>query len=327
MVNRKLLKIYPKKKYLAITWQVSDHCNYRCSYCNEGNWGGHNKNDANTNTYITNLKEIINRYVDAGYEAFKIYFSGGEPTIWKNLIPIAEFFKDYAPNNTVAINTNLSRDTKWWENNYTIFDDVVASFHAEQVNKKRYFNNSLLLCDKINYFCNKMLMHEDKFWEVVEYGNMLKETLPAYNIEWTPLFNEMTGNAKPWEYQDEKKTKWLSEHQHLEIKHSPNKPWKDSPAISLAVWDDGSESYVNSNEIILKRQNFFSGWECDIGDAVFINPRGMISMASCGISESIGNILYDINNLRPQTILCNKYHCVCGTDIIIPKRNNETPRI
>lgn len=106
MDERKLLEIYPKKKYIAITWQVSDNCNFRCPYCNEGNWGGHHKNDDNTELYLKNIKEIIDRYKDKGYEAFKIYFSGGEPTIWKNLIPVAEFFKEYAPNNTVAINTN-----------------------------------------------------------------------------------------------------------------------------------------------------------------------------------------------------------------------------
>jgi len=322
MAEKQLLSIYPKKKYLAITWQVSDNCNFRCPYCNEGNWGGHHKNDDNTETYVKNVKEIIDKYLDQGYEAFKIYFSGGEPTIWKNLIPVAEFFKEYAPNNTVAINTNLSRATEWWEQHYHIFDDVVASFHIEHANQERYFNNSLLLCDKINYCCNKMLMHDERFWEVVEFGEMLKEKLPAYTIEWTPLFDEMTGNAKPWEYQDVKKTEWLNQHQNLQMKHSPNKPWKDSPAVSIARWEDGTDTFVNSNEIILKRQNFFTGWDCDIGDAVFINPRGMVSMASCGISESVGHILHDISNIKPQTITCTKYHCVCGTDIIIPKRSH-----
>lgn len=320
MGTTKLIQIYPKVKYLAITWQVSDHCNYKCSYCNEGNWGGNSKNDGETQTYINNLKTIVDRYKDAGYEAFKIYLSGGEPTIWKNLLPVASFFKEYSPNNTVAINTNLSQSTKWWNQHHDLFDDVVASFHIEQVNKKRYLSNSLLLCERLNYFCNKMLMHEDKFWEVVEYGEMLKQTMPSYNIEWTPLFDEMSGNAKPWEYKDPAKVEWLENHQQLDTKHGPNKFWKESQAISIAEWSDGTKNFVNSNEIIVKRQNFFSGWTCDIGDAIFINPVGMISMASCGVKDVVGHILYDISNIKPQNVVCNKYHCVCGTDIIIPKR-------
>ena len=321
MDDRKLLEIYPKTKYLAITWQVSDNCNYRCSYCNPGNWGGEHKNDDNTEKYIESIKTIIDRYVDSGYTAFKLYLSGGEPTIWKNLIPVASFFKEYAPNNTIAINTNLSRATSWWEENYWLFDDIVASFHIEGANKERYWDNSVLLCDKIDYFCNKMLMHEERFWEIVEYGQKLQSVLPNYNFEWTPLFDEMSVNAGPWEYKDPEKVLWLSQHENLETKHSPNKPHKPSFAVSMTKWEDGTESFVNSNELILKRKNFFSGWECDIGDAVFINPAGVVSMASCGQSGNIGHIIDDIRHIWPKTITCNKHHCVCGTDIIIPKRN------
>lgn len=317
----RLLEIYPKHKYLAITWQVSDHCNFRCGYCNEGNWGGRHKNDDNGLIYVKHIREIIDRYVDQGYNAFKLYLSGGEPTIWKNLIPVASFFKEYAPNNTVAINTNLSRATSWWEENYTLFDDVVASFHWDGADKERYLANSMLLCDKINYFCNKMLMHDEQFWDVVKYGEMLKSTLPAYVLEWTPLFDEMSGDAKPWEYSDPSKTAWLAEHQQLEVKPALNKPWKEPMAVSMARWENEPETFVNSNEIILKRQNFFSGWECDIGDSVFINPAGYISMASCGVSGNVGHILDNINSIHPQSVICDKYHCVCGTDIIIPKRS------
>jgi organic radical activating enzyme len=321
MAEKKLLEIYPKTKYLAITWQVNDHCNYKCSYCNPGNWSGNHKNDKHLNIYLKNLKMIVDRYLDDGYGAFKIYLSGGEPTIWKHLLPVVEFFKEYTPNNTIAINTNLSRATNWWEKYYHLFDDVVASFHIESVNKQRYFENSLLMCDKISYFCNKMLMHEERFWEVVEYGEMLKEKLPGYVIEWTPLFDEMSGNASPWKYKETFKDKWLEEHRDLEVKWPPNKIYKESLAVSMNRWDDGSTSSTNSNELIIKRENFFSGWDCDIGDSIFINPAGYVSMGSCGLSGNVGHILENIDGIGPKTITCSKYHCHCGTDIIIPKRS------
>jgi len=320
MDTKKLLEVYPKEKYLAITWQVSDNCNYSCSYCNPGNWGGAHKNDADTELYINNLGIIIDRYKDAGYKAFKIYLSGGEPTIWKNLIPVVEFFKENTPNNTIAINTNLSRATSWWKSHYHLFDDIVASFHIEGANKERYFKNSLFLCDKINYFCNKLLLHDEKFWEVVEYGEMLKRELPGYYMEWTPLFDEMSAFAKPWEYKDPAKNEWIENHQDLEVKFAPNKPFKDSVAVSYGKWSDGTDKFMNSNEIIIARQNFFTGWECDIGDSVFINPAGFITMASCGVSGVVGHILNDLDLVEPKSVICDKYHCVCGTDIILPKR-------
>jgi len=320
MVQSRIEEIYPKEKYLAITWQVSDNCNYSCSYCNPGNWNGNHKNDDNTDIYLRQLEKIINIYKENGYNAFKLYLSGGEPTIWKNLIPVVEFFKENTPNNTIAINTNLSRATSWWKSHYQLFDDIVASFHIEGVNKERYFKNSLFLCDKINYFCNKLLLHDEKFWEVVEYGEMLKRELPGYYIEWTPLFDEMSAFAKPWEYKDSAKNEWIENHQDLEVKFAPNKPFKDSVAVSYGKWSDGTDKFINSNEIIIARQNFFTGWECDIGDSVFINPAGLITMASCGVSGVVGHILTDVEQVKPKSIICDKYHCVCGTDIIIPKR-------
>ena len=47
-----LVKILPgENKYLSVTWQVNNFCNYKCSYCNEGNWSGTHKNN-DTEKYI-----------------------------------------------------------------------------------------------------------------------------------------------------------------------------------------------------------------------------------------------------------------------------------
>ena len=56
-----LVKILPgENKYLSVTWQVNNFCNYKCSYCNEGNWSGTHKND-DTEKYIDFL---INKLQD-----------------------------------------------------------------------------------------------------------------------------------------------------------------------------------------------------------------------------------------------------------------------
>ena len=62
-----------------------------------------------------------------------------------------------------------SRPLAWWQKHIHLFDDVVASFHVEHANKERYEENSIWLCDKLNYLLQKMLLHEDRFWEVVSF--------------------------------------------------------------------------------------------------------------------------------------------------------------
>jgi hypothetical protein len=161
-------------------------------------------------------------------------------------------------------------------------------------------------------------MHDERFWEVVEFGEHLKTILPNYFIEWTPLFDEMTVNAGPWEYKDPEKVKFLSSH-NVDTKQTVDKPSKENNCISYVKFNDRTMTHVNSNDIIINRQNFFKGWKCNVGDALFINPTGAISLASCGQGGYVGNILGDINDIGPKQIICSKEHCHCGTDIIIPK--------
>ena len=317
-MGKTLIAIESDAPYLAVTWQVNNYCNFRCSYCNSGNWSGQNKNDGDLDKYLANLSVIIDKYTSEGYENFKFFFSGGEPTIWENFIPICEWLRKTLPKSTIAVNTNLSRSLSWWENHHHLFDDIVASFHVEFANKDAYEENSIFLCDKVNYLSSKMLMHDERFWEVVNYGNHLKTVMPNYFIEWTPLFDEMSVNAGPWRYSDPAKSAFLGTHS-VEMQFTAPKPQNDSNAKSTNVYDDGSREPTNSNEIITRRQNYFKGWRCSVGDSIFISPVGDVSLASCGQGDQIGHILNDISEVGPSTIICNKEHCHCGTDIIIPK--------
>ena len=319
-MGRKLIAVEAPEPYLAVTWQVNNFCNFRCSYCNPGNWAGENPNNGNLDLYIQNLSTIIQKYKDVGYRNFKFFFSGGEPTAWKNFIPICEWLYNELPRATLAVNTNLSRPLDWWKKHYYLFDDVVASFHVEFTKKERYEENSIFLCDKVNYLSTKMLLHDDRFWEVVEFGNYLKTVMPNYFLEWTPLFDEMTVNAGPWQYDDPYKEEFIR-NCTTEMKLTKPKPMKRTTrTVSYTRYDDDTTEVCNSNEVIVAGNNFFKGWECDVGDAIFINPVGEISLASCGQGGTVGHILEDVSKVGPKKITCFKEHCHCGTDIIIPKR-------
>lgn len=161
-------------------------------------------------------------------------------------------------------------------------------------------------------------MHEERFWEVVEFGEKLKRELPNYFLEWTPLFDELSINAGPWKYNDPDKQEWIKNH-NIEMNFTKSKPYKENNCVSYARYSDNKIAPVNSNDLIVRGLNFFQGWKCNIGDSIFINPRGNVSAASCGQGSMIGHILGDVSKVAPLKIICNKYHCTCGTDIIIPK--------
>lgn len=314
-----LISIQPtEQRFVSITWQVNNFCNYRCSYCNEGNWNGSHRNENNLDNLLSNIKKIINYYQSNGYVNFKIFYSGGEPTIWKGLIPVSNFFKDELKNNvTLGINTNLSRKLNWWQENYQLFDDVVASYHPEFVNKDNFFKVAEFLQDKVNYLCLRMMMLEDKFDQMRDVGHEIKQIFKNYNLEWVPLLDEMSVLASPWKYSDPRINEFFKHNNFESVTTLP----KPIPSVNLSCmehYDDGTSKVLNSNRLVAEKLNFFKGWKCNVNESIFISPTGTMRAASCGQGPILGNIFTDFN-IDSRPVICKKDYCHCGTDILITK--------
>lgn len=315
----RLIAIRPMNKpYVNVTWQVWDFCNYKCKYCNPGNWAGHNKRDDGYDKIIENMETIIDSYEIKGYKGFKFFFSGGEPTVWPHLIPFINWLKEKCDDPHIAINTNLSRSTAWWKEHHHLFHDVVASFHIDFANRERYLENLIFLQDKVNYLCSRMMMQEDRFDEVINFGEKVRSTLSNYNIEWVPLWDDISTNVGPWQYSEERMYEFFKTHT-FESKQTIDKPpgskWNTA---SKEVYASGKEQPLNGNRLVAERLNFFKGWNCYVDESLFISARGDITAASCGQGPKLGNI-YDTVNLISNPIICGKEQCTCGTDILITK--------
>lgn len=314
-----LIAIRPAKDpYVSIIWQVNNFCNYRCSYCNEGNWSGKYKHDGEVAPLLANLDKLINYYQEQGYVNFKVFFSGGEPTLWKNLTPVMKFFKDRLDKNvTLGINTNLSRKISWWEENWFYIDDVVASYHPEFANKENFFEIAEFLQAKINYLCLRMMVVEELFDSILAIGDEVRQRLKNYNLEFVPLLKEMSTGAVPWTYTDPRITEFLNNHS-FETKLTVPKPNLSIDISSTEHYDDGTSKVLNSNRIVAENRNFFKGWTCNVNESIFIGPSGTMSAASCGQGPVLGNIFTSFN-FTQNNIVCQKEYCHCGTDILITK--------
>jgi len=306
---------------LFITWQTSDVCNFRCSYCNEGNWGGDQPNE-DVETYQRNLGLILDKMWLQGYRKIKLFLSGGEPTHWQGLIPMLRWFTGRPGwKVTTAVNTNLSKPTLWWERFCHHFDDVVASYHPEWVKHDLFMANAQLLSTNVNYLAVRMMMTEQHWDSQLAAADQIYAALPNVHLEYVPILTEMSRAAEPYSYTDPRKVSWL-ERNNLKIKQTADKPHnRVGGTHTMERYSDGMVQPVNSNRLAAEHRNFFEGWQCDIGSSINIGIDGSITLASCGVSGVIGNIndqlvLDDL----PLSITCNKHHCHCGTDICIPKR-------
>lgn len=321
MTSPKLQAIWPAAgKFASITWQVSDVCNYKCSYCNPGNFGATHKN-LQTDLYIKNLRSMVSQFKANGYETFRFFFSGGEPTVWQPLIPILEYIRAEVPGALVAVNTNFSRPLEWWQKHYTLFNDIVASFHVEFCDKENYLRNLKFLQDKMDYLVCRLLMHDQQFQEVVDFSDRIKGELENYIIEYAALIEALSPHSEMHVYQDEWKRSFLESHT-LEQKQSlPRQPGVPHAAPSHCVehYADGSVTSHNSNSLVSRGMNDFRGWKCWINDAVFITPAGEIRIASCNMGKIVGNMNSDYVNFLSGPVICNQPRCNCGTDIGIRK--------
>ena len=313
-----LNRIIPaKEKWLSIVWQVNDFCNFRCSYCNYGNWGGRYKHEDDIDKILTTLDYIIDLYQERGYKYFKLFLSGGEPTLWPGLVPTIELFREKVDEGScVGVNTNLSRGLKWWKEHYHLFDDIVASYHAEWTKDDKYFENYEWLCTRINYLCARVMMHKEKWDQCIAMTERLKECT-NHIIDFVPVLDELRPTTEEYHYDEDWQIEFFKSNpdiktQNFHIFKKPNYAY-----AHMIV--DGKEMPIESNMIMQNGWNFWRGWECNIQDSLHIYPDGRIRQASCGVGPLVGNIAgeFDSSNIKP--VICPKHHCHCAADFNIAK--------
>ncbi len=314
-----------KDKWVSIVWQVNDWCNFRCTYCSEWNWAGRNKNEENIDLIVNTLEKIVKHYQLKGYKYFKLFLSGGEPTFWKGLIPVVKKFRELVewPGSCVGINTNFSKPLDWWKEHHYLFEDIVASYHAEWSKDDKYINTFKFLQDKKNYLCARVMMHHDLFQKCINFTDRLKLECDNYIIEYAPVYDELKPSTDPYYYEEQWKTDFFKTHnteiqQKIKIKKEPSYAWAN-------VWlDDDTVEPINTNKIITERKNFFKGWLCNIHESLHIHPNGKIQAASCGVGPILGNIVKgEFDTKLIKGVWCPKTHCHCAADFNITKARPE----
>lgn len=322
--QKNLVGIWPGRgKFANITWQVSDVCNYKCSYCNPGNYGGQHKN-IETARYIKVMGDLITHFKSQGYESFKFFFSGGEPTIWPPFLDICEFIRKEVPSATLAVNTNLTRPLFWWKQHGHLFNDIVASFHVESADKDKYLANAEYMQYRASYFACRMLMHDERFAEVVDFAEVLKNRLMNCVVEYAGLFEELSPHSGMHYYEDEWKREFLLKNHYFRKNEAPfSRIGPNNPAYCLEVYDDLSQEGLNATRVVGEKKNNFKGWKCWINDSIFIDPNGNVKLASCAASRTIGNLHKGELNFLKSPVVCSLSSCGCGTDINIRKVKPE----
>ena len=297
-----ITQIINNSNRINIDWQLSNVCNFDCSYCPD--------NVKNGSSGWPSLKccvDSVDIVVENGLCEFT--FSGGELTLWKDFPQLCSYIKQKG-NHKIYLITNGYRSPNYWKN--INVDIIFFSWHPTSKLKIEKW------CEKINLCTNKhkrifVLMYPYVWDKAVSDFNYLKENL----IDFETL---------ELKYVDEraKKEKILYTQDQLSfIEKNAILNFKKATRAKFNVVINNIEKHIPISKILTKKLNKFYGWKCNAGiKNLVLQINGNVSSTSaCNVGESLGNWHYSFFEFAKKPLICNIKNCWCAPDIMIEKWN------
>lgn len=330
------IKQTSESKYFHINWNITNKCNFSCTYCHPYNYEG-----SSPTFKLDTYKKFINKIKKQISKDRKliISFAGGEPTAMPEFDELLTWLveQDVA----VGITTNGSKNIKFWEKHKKSFSWVAFSFHSEKTNITHCVKVVETLWAHTNLSV-RVMMHpkEEYFNKCIDFFEILKTEPPEsyFHVEKVPIIADwLTDKERPHNYTPKQQAQlegslWLRRQPTIDISKQPQFNDAVSANIIYQFKDKVYLDKLNTNQIYASQKNKFKGWSCNAGiDGLYVSELGFISGAAClpegpdewgtGIAW-LGHIdKIDDFNLPTTPYICPKSACYCNTDIILGKKN------
>ena len=305
--------------FKVINWKLHNVCNYSCSFCGKEN------NNGNERWFtLEKYKSIVDKIVEAcAGTPFYIVYTGGEPTLYPELMELLHYSKSKGAWNILI--SNGSRTMRWWTE-FAKIDNIliqlILTYHTEQTDN---YNN---IADIMNLFLNS---ETDTVCEVTHTKDNIPQAITAFNY----LINNTGGiiNIKAMNINEYDIYDLYSAEELSIIKHASYKPGilstiKTKSTIPNNLWLGGKllvtnnlgiTEHMNVPQLMKNKWNKFLGWECEVGkDFLDINFQ-TINRSVCGVTGPIGHVDDLKYNFSNTSVICNKVTCRCFHDILTTK--------
>lgn len=311
--------IHQGKHLFDVNWMLHNRCTYDCSYCPSSN-----KSGTDSWLRLENVKEFCNELDQYRKESdpnseVEVIFNGGEPTVWKDFIPLVDYCNELGWH--VVVNTNASRSIRWWEENAKKFSWLVLSYHTESVDDDEFLEK-VKVCEKyVKTSINVMLNPEPRYFEkAVKFSHRLYNETVDVNIQHHEIQHNfgLSNIDVPHYTQDQQSTILSLRDRYPDTtKRKYKTVWQDY----VGKWDDGHQMVIRGNEIIQNQQNNFKGWKCYQGrEGIFVDAGGDVNIGACRVGGTIGNIQNPKEIKWPTgPVTCPISSCTCVTDILKTK--------
>lgn len=301
--------------YKFIEWKIHNVCNHDCSFC-----GSRHKDGSQRWFTLEKYKEYTDKLVNScNGHPFWIQITGGEPTLFPDLIPLMQYMKSRGA--MISLNSNGSRTIRWWEElqQAKVLDFLFLTYHSEQTDDYQHVTKvaNLFHDDPIEVVC--LITHVtntvDKAFEAQQYLSentgaiiTLKAMVVSYDI-YSMYTKEQLAKLKAENWIPGKK-RGSKAKSLIDPKYKINN--------SLRITNNDGTSFVVDPQFLMKEQkNTFTGWDCNIGAANMRIDHDIIFRGVCEQGEK--RSLYDDISFTDNYIPCASSQCFCGTDMAATK--------
>jgi organic radical activating enzyme len=303
------------KNYVVINWCLGNTCNYACSYCPSS------LHDASTPW--PNF-ETVKSFIDGAISHFvgkKLYFefTGGEVTLWKDLLPTAIYLK--SKNCKVGIISNGSRSLDFFAKALDTIDHICLSFHPESAYEDHFFSVVQYCSERVRTHVNFMM--DPKLFDRSLAFSMRAKHIPNISVAIQPLVKDLVGELLPYA---EEQIQVMNSQNELLAKHIVyNKKYEYYRGAMAMVDGEGTRRVMAPHRFISSGNNNWFGWDCFIGlEQIVVDMEGDVFRGWCKVGGALGKIGDQELNFPKEAISCLKTNCHCNLDIMATKVKRDS---
>lgn len=308
LCGKKITSIKRLPDTTIIDWVLGNYCNFQCSYCFP---------NANTGTCRVprldiNLKRNIFHLLDqidsTGKKKVSFHFGGGEPTLYRDIIPLMEFVY---PLGYISFVSNGSRTVRWWKQNVQYINHILFSYHSEYTDLIHMMNVIETIQDNVDINVHVMVN-----------PNLFDKCIYAYKTLSSKFLNV---DIQLKLLREDGRTITYTEEQSKIINENLSKP-ESKPSATVNC--EGTESNFKLHHIKDLSGNF-TGYKCYAHhDFLQIDKRGNVGEMSCGQTFTTRANMYSKNfidkfTLPKSYVKCQQEICGCVGLLFARKEINE----
>jgi MoaA/NifB/PqqE/SkfB family radical SAM enzyme len=295
-----IVEIRPIKDIFSITWELTSHCNYACSYCPpelHNKLGEFHSFETLKSSWLHIYDQI--KILDL---PIKITFTGGEISTVKDFLPFVIWLRENFKNfDSILIISNGSASFNFYEKLSKHVEAITFSTHSEFFNSEKFFEtaimlNQIMIRPEKSFHVNVM----DEPWnkeQIITYKEILDKHSISYSI------NEINFRNNVEEITPSSSIKNLQNHINYNCQATTN---------------DGSTFLLHANTLHNDKLDFWKGWKCAAGRLrIHIDSKLKVYSGVCR-NDELG--LVEDFQLLPFYTTCNRIRCTgCTDDLIIQK--------